>query len=952
MKKILITFVILLACAFTFGQTNYTLGTNGIGTTTTDITTCNAYIYDNGGENGNYTAGVDYWLTIHPTSGAVTIRFVDFDVAETDTLYVYNGTDPNNDSIPLMIGSAATPWVNNSNQIQVGDQEASATIQNPTGALTLHFVSAAGSSCGAGFALLVSCQEPCQRLNANIDFANSVPTPHFDTELNDGYYYIDFCPGDTIHVVAYPTYPDNDYSYHQDPTTTYFDWSFGTSGYGQTTFDYVFNPGQGYDLTLSVRESHNGNVCYGQTPVAIRVRGSRDPFVSASLLEDVCQGTEVPLLVSMDSAATIIVAPVGSIQESSLAVDSMVFIPDGPNCSVQCYSSAVNFTSFPPAATITQASDILGVRLNIEHSFIGDINISLICPNNRTVLLLPDHCGNLSNSISNGSYLGLYYEPDGSYCNASDNTPGTGWNYCWSENPTYAQSSGYIYNSGNVGHDASSTVDSSHVAHGYPGQGGFVQGQQYYTPHQSFSNLIGCPLNGLWQIQVCDTWGSDNGYIFSWELTLDPSLMPQDWTYNVDITGINWAGGNIVPTSDSTAAIITDQPGQYNYTFTIVDEFDCAYDHNMPLMVVQQPQFELTDQNICVGEIATLDPQFEYVGNPGLDEYVWNNGESTPAISTTTAGSYSLTINTYNQDRSLVCTYSDSAMVVFNPQPIANFSANHVESCAPLNTTFSDLTTYTDGEQHPEVSLDYYWAILDENNEVVQVSSAANPTFSIQDAGIYSVLLIVHTQDGCGDTILQTNYLTVYAQPISDFLSNPERTNLAEGGEINFINITDTTVFGPSDVVSWTWNYGDGGDETHGTNGNHTYDQWGEYVVTLSVETDQGCASTVNHTVYIEADLDFPNVMTPNGDGKNDVFAIENMNPILPNRLCIYNRWGKKVYDKENYQAYIKDGQLYNGDQGFNAENLSDGVYYYTFHYEGYTRGVDYHGSLTILRDK
>ena len=29
----------------------------------------------------------------------------------------------------------------------------------------------------------------------------------------------------------------------------------------------------------------------------------------------------------------------------------------------------------------------------------------------------------------------------------------------------------------------------------------------------------------------------------------------------------------------------------------------------------------------------------------------------------------------------------------------------------------------------------------------------------------------------------------------------------------------------------------------------------------------------------------------------------------------------------------------------------SDGVYYYTFHYEGYTRGVDYHGSLTILRD-
>ena len=950
MKRIFIFAFMVMACSFAFGQTNYTLGVGGIGTTTTDITTCNAYIYDSGGENGNYGTGQDFWLTIHPTAGAVTIRFVEFDVAETDTLYVYNGTDPNNDSIPLMIGSAATPWVNNSNQIQVGDQEASATIQNPTGALTLHFVSAAGSSCGAGFALLVSCQEPCQRLHANIDFANSVPTPHFDTELNDGYYYIDFCPGDTIHLAAAITYPDNDYSYHQDPTTTYFDWSFGTSGYGQTTFDYVFNPGQGYDLTLSVRETHNGNTCYGQTPVAIRVRGSRDPFVHADLLDDVCQGTEVPLLVSMDSAATIIVEPVGSIQESSLAVDSMVFIPDGPNCSVQCYSSAVNFTSFPPAATITSAADILGVRLNIEHSYIGDINISLICPNNRSVLLMPDHCGNVGGT--NYAYFGLYYEPDGSYCNASDNTPGTGWNYCWSENSTYAQNNGYCYLNANLGHDVSQTVDSSHVAHGYPGQGGFVQGQQYYTPYQSFSNLIGCPLNGLWQIQVCDTWGSDNGYIFSWELTLDPTLMPQDWTYNVDITGINWSGGNIQPTSDSTAAIITDQPGDYTYVFTIVDEFGCTYDHDMQLKIVQQPQFQLTDQNICVGEIATLDPQFNYVGTPGLDEYIWNNGESTPAISTTTAGNYSLTINAYNNDHSLVCTYSDSAQVIFNPQPIANFSASSVESCAPLNTTFTDLTTYTDGEQHPEVTLDYYWAILDEGNEVVLTSNSANPTFSVQNGGVYSVLLIVHTQDGCGDTILQTNYLTVYPQPISDFLSNPERTNLGEGGEIAFINITDVSVFGENDVVTWTWNYGDGGDETHDINGLHTYDTWGEFVVTLSVETDQGCASTVSHTVYIEADLEFPNVMTPNGDGINDVFAIKNMNPILPNRLSIYNRWGKKVYEKENYQAYIKDDQLYNSDQGFNAENLSDGVYYYTFHYEGYTRGVDYHGSLTILRDK
>ena len=948
MKKI----VFLLFFCVLFGNAIFAQ-TYNMGGSQTDITTCSGTVYDIGGSTGGYGAGRNDWLTIHPNSGVVTIRFMAMDIAETDTLYIYNGTDPNNDSIPLMIGSAASNWVNNGNQIQLGDQEASATIQNPTGALTLHFVSAANSVGGDGFELLITCSEPCQRIHANIDFANSVPTPHFDTELNDGYYYIDFCPGDTIHLVCYGTYPDNDFSYHQDDATTTFNWSTGQSGLGMTSISNVFPEGQGYDLTLTLSDVHNGVVCPAQTPVAIRLRGSRDPFVSANLLDDVCQGTEVPLLISMDEAnATIVVAPVGSTQESSLAVDSTVFIPDGPYCATQCYTSDVNFTSFPPQATITSAADILGVRLNIEHSYIGDINISLICPNSNSVLLMPDHCGNVGGT--NYAFFGLYYEPDGSYCNASDNVQGTGWNYCWSENTSYAQNSSYCYLNANIGNMVSLTVDSSTVARGYPGQPGFVMGQKYYQPYQSFSNLIGCPLNGLWQIQVCDTWGSDNGYIFEWELTLDPNLMPQDWTYNVDIDHINWAGGNIQPTSDSTAAIITDQPGNYIYTFTLVDEFGCMYDHDMPLKVVQQPEIHLTDQNICVGETALLDPNFVYddSNDPShsLLDYTWSNGATTPTVTTDQGGTYLLTISTFNDDRSLECSVDDSVHVVINPQPVADFNADLLENCSPLNTTLTDLTTYTDGP-HPEIELQYEWTVFDSDNNVYLTSGLPHPTFTIPDAGLYSIQLIVHTPDGCGDTIIKTDYLTVFPQPISDFLSNPERTNLGEGGNITFINITDTSVFNANDVVTWTWNYGDNSDETHETNGQHTYDTWGEFTVHLSVETQQGCSSEVSHVVYIEADLIFPNVMTPNGDNVNDVFAIKNMNPILPNRLSIYNRWGKKVYEKENYQTYIKDEQLYNPGEGFNAENLSDGVYFYTFHYEGYTKAVDYHGTLTILRD-
>ncbi|MBP5400848.1 MAG: gliding motility-associated C-terminal domain-containing protein [Bacteroidales bacterium] len=950
MKKIVSLLVLMIvACTAVIAQTEYTMGVG-----VTDVTTCNAIIYDNGGASGNYGAGRDDWMTIYPSSGAVAIILDEFDVATTDTLFIYNGTDPNNDTIPFMIGSLATNWVNNDNAFVQGDLQVSATIQNPTGAITLHFVSAANSQGGGGFKLTVSCAEPCQRIYANIDFENSVPTPHFDTELNDGYYYVDFCPGDTIHIAAYATYPDNDFSYHQDATTTYFDWSFGQSGNGQTDLYYVFNEGQGYDLTLSLRDQHNGNTCYGQQPVAIRVRGSRDPFRNASLLEDVCQGTEIPLLISMDSAANIIVEPVGSTQESSLSVDSTVFIPDGPNCSLgtQCFSSSVNFTAFPPGATITSASDILAVRINMEHSYIGDISIALKCPNNRSALIMEQPCG-----ANNSRYFGQPYGYDshGTYdetqhCDAAHNPAGTGWNYCWSENSSYAQiASGYCYNH-LAGGQYSSSIDSSNVANR----------TNYYAPYQSFSNLIGCPLNGLWQIEVCDMYGIDNGYIFSWELSLDPSLMPQDWTYSVNLTEISWTGGHIVPTSDSTASIMTDDPGDYNYIFTLIDEYGCEYPHNMPLKVVQQPEFTLTSQYICEGETATLDPEFEYVGTPGLIEYVWTDSATATNIGSNSTinigqnGTYSLCINTFNNDHSLTCTKCDTAEVIFNPQPIVNFSASILENCSPLNTNLTPNITYTDGLPHTDdVTLTYLWTITDSYGNEAATSNQANPSFSLQDAGVYTVTLYVETQNGCHDSRTMTDYLTVYAQPISDFLSNPERTNLGEGGTIAFINITDTSVFAANDNIHWTWNYGEG-DDTYDLNGEHTYTQWGEYTVTLSVITDQGCQSTVSHVVYIEADLIFPNIITPNGDGKNDVFAIKNMNPLMPNVLSIYDRWGKKVYEKQNYQTYAREGdqQIYNESDGFTADKLSDGVYYYTFHYEGYTKAVDYHGTLTIIRDK
>ena len=85
-------------------------------------------------------------------------------------------------------------------------------------------------------------------------------------------------------------------------------------------------------------------------------------------------------------------------------------------------------------------------------------------------------------------------------------------------------------------------------------------------------------------------------------------------------------------------------------------------------------------------------------------------------------------------------------------------------------------------------------------------------------------------------------------------------------------------------------------------------------------------------------DLTIPNVITPNSDGQNDLFEIEN----LPENteLIILNRWGNVVFSSANYQ------NNWDGKDNL-GRALVDGVYTYKFTTGTGTIG---HGFLHLVR--
>jgi len=109
---------------------------------------------------------------------------------------------------------------------------------------------------------------------------------------------------------------------------------------------------------------------------------------------------------------------------------------------------------------------------------------------------------------------------------------------------------------------------------------------------------------------------------------------------------------------------------------------------------------------------------------------------------------------------------------------------------------------------------------------------------------------------------------------------------------------------------------------------------------------------TVKQDWILEGDVVIYNLVTPDGDGKNDYFIIDNIKKYPNNRVEVYNRWGVKVYETTGYDPN-GDGStnVFNGYSGGKitvdkSKKLPSGTYYYIVTYE-YT---DQHGSRMIKK--
>lgn len=113
-------------------------------------------------------------------------------------------------------------------------------------------------------------------------------------------------------------------------------------------------------------------------------------------------------------------------------------------------------------------------------------------------------------------------------------------------------------------------------------------------------------------------------------------------------------------------------------------------------------------------------------------------------------------------------------------------------------------------------------------------------------------------------------------------------------------------------------------------------------IYTVTVQDANGCVSSTTVGVDIYPEIDIPNGFSPNNDGKNDFWIIDNISQFEDCTVEIYNRWGEQLFFSRGYATKF-DGR-------YKGKDLPVGTYYYVINlnHPAYTK--PYTGPLTIFR--
>ncbi len=385
---------------------------------------------------------------------------------------------------------------------------------------------------------------------------------------------------------------------------------------------------------------------------------------------------------------------------------------------------------------------------------------------------------------------------------------------------------------------------------------------------------------------------------FSITLTGTPSLGTSPYTYLWD-------------TGETTSSIVVTPAVTDTFTVTITDACGITATDTVIVIVAPGPPTVIMSNDTtvaCAGDVAFLDVMVNTGTAPFT--YLWSTGATTSSI-TVNPGS----TTTYYVEVSDACfpgSVQDSVTVTVSTYAPLQINAGDETPICP-----GDLVTLTASATGGNPGYTWSWNTGD-NDSTTTVSPNVNTTYTVT------------ITDQCGNTTNETVEVTM---PNYDTLSVSTGGDglICDGDLFNLV----ATAGGGAGGYSYQWFDIDGNPIGNSVSSTSVTPAETDTVYTVVISDQCGnVASNLVQVVFDNCIVAPPNVFTPNGDGINDFWVIDNIEK-TQNEVIVYNRWGTIVFETTDYK----------GD--WDGDNLSDGTYYYIVKVVGQDA---YTGYVQILR--
>lgn len=345
-----------------------------------------------------------------------------------------------------------------------------------------------------------------------------------------------------------------------------------------------------------------------------------------------------------------------------------------------------------------------------------------------------------------------------------------------------------------------------------------------------------------------------------------------------------------------------------NYTVVINSGF-CTDTSSIAVNVLPSPIV-----NIVSTAFNPSLPHFHYchtdsirlVAQPSnYQTYTWNNGNTNDTTKYLGPGNYTVTVKDNNGCETIV------QQTITNSSPEVNITGNQ-------NYCMGDSILLTANVVPAVGIINYFWP---SENSIAQ-------SVYVKD-GIHKV--IITDASGCKDSASVSSAASPFPNANFNWSPKPSFKNEA-------VTFNDLSSITSGNNVEWIWNFISTANTSSLQNPSYTFSDTGYFDINLIVTSNVGCTDTIKKKIRIIDYVQEINVFTPNGDGKNDLVYFKYLDYFNNNTLVIFDRWGKKVFEKENYK----------NDWG--GDDLNSGTYYYILNIPENKKQTSIKGTLHLLK--